>query len=198
MKKTREELIQWLLNQGAGIVYSVENAETTEKEKEEKPFSCVRYVESTYADCFEEMPFPDQVDYAIEHNMDLIDFDEWQAIQHHLFGNEKEMSPECAGKINHALWAYHDETPLDLDHQNEYEFLLCYIQQSSDCWCDNSMSQLRAMWTTYCLHHHMDADTAEYDRKVQEIWNALRAIKDCPYSDDEFEHFDNYMCRYLV
>lgn len=33
--------------------------------------------------------------------------------------------------------------------------------------------QLRALWTTYCLHHNVDVDTKEYDEKLRVIFNTL-------------------------
>lgn len=34
-------------------------------------------------------------------------------------------------------------------------------------------AQLRALWTAYCLHHHLDADTAEYDNDLFDLWLKL-------------------------
>lgn len=82
MSERRNKIVQWLLNNGRGIVTFSEMyplKETTEKEQAEHPFGVVRYVLSALVNIFEnEMPFPEQVDYAVETDMDMLDFDEWQ------------------------------------------------------------------------------------------------------------------------
>lgn len=120
MNERRNKIVQWMLNQGSGIVDVPEMCflkETTEKEQLEHPFGNVRYVYSIVASYFEnEVQFPEQVDYAVETDMDMQDFDEWQAIQEILFGEKpvKAMKPECAQAINTALWEYHDISPCDV------------------------------------------------------------------------------------
>lgn len=90
MNERRNKIVQWMLNQGSGIVDAPETCflkETTEKEQAEHPFGSVRYVYSVIVNLFEnEMKFPEQVDYAVETDMDMLDFDEWQGIQEILFG----------------------------------------------------------------------------------------------------------------
>lgn len=109
MSERRNKIVQWMLNQGSGIVDAPETCflkETTEKEQAEHPFGSVRYVYSVIVNLFEnEIPFPEQVDYAVETDMDMLDFDEWQGIQEILFGecSGKAMKPECARVINTAL-----------------------------------------------------------------------------------------------
>lgn len=120
MNERRNKIVQWMLNQGRGIVDAPETCflkETTEKEQAEHPFGSVRYVYSMVVSLFEnEMQFPEQVDYAVETDMDMQDFDEWQAIQEILFGEKpvKAIKPECAQAINTALWEYHDISPCDV------------------------------------------------------------------------------------
>lgn len=102
MSERRNKIVQWMLNQGSGIVDAPETCflkETTEKEQAEHPFGSVRYVYSMVVNLFEnEIPFPEQVDYAVETDMDMLDFDEWQGIQEILFGEDsnRAMKPECA------------------------------------------------------------------------------------------------------
>lgn len=120
MSERRNKIVQWLLNNGRGIVTFSEMyplKETTEKEQAEHPFGVVRYVLSALVNIFEnEMPFPEQVDYAVETDMDMLDFDEWQGIQEILFGEDSDraMKPECARAINTALWEYHDISPYEI------------------------------------------------------------------------------------
>lgn len=118
-----------MLNQGRGIVDAPETCflkETTEKEQAEHPFGSVRYVYSVVVNLFEnEMKFPEQVDYAVETDMDMLDFDEWQGIQEILFGegSGKAMKPECARAINTALWEYHDISQYEI--LERYDGLFC-------------------------------------------------------------------------
>ena len=120
MSERRNKIVQWMLNQGRGIVDAPETCflkETTEKEQAEHPFGSVRYVYSMVVNLFEnEIPFPEQVDYAVETDMDMLDFDEWQGIQEILFGEDSDraMKPECARAINTALWEYHDISPYEI------------------------------------------------------------------------------------
>ena len=94
MSERRNKIVQWMLNQGRGIVDAPETCflkETTEKEQAEHPFGSVRYVYSMVVNLFEnEIPFPEQVDYAVETDMDMLDFDEWQGIQEILFGEDSD------------------------------------------------------------------------------------------------------------
>lgn len=58
---------------------------------------------------------PEQAKEAVRNNYDLLDFDEWQAIQNVLFKNEEgEICFKTALKINSALWE-EGISPLDLD-----------------------------------------------------------------------------------
>lgn len=59
--------------------------------------------------------------------------------------------------------------------------------------------QLRALWTTYCFHEGLDADTARYDRYLRELWDAIPSGSDLRDVDwRNFDAFDNFMCAYLV
>lgn len=58
--------------------------------------------------------------------------------------------------------------------------------------------QLRCLWTAYCLHHGLDADTSGYDNDLKDLWNAT--AEDEPETADwsDYDSFDNFMCRFLV
>lgn len=58
--------------------------------------------------------------------------------------------------------------------------------------------QLRCLWTAYCLHHRLDADTSGYDCDLMELWNAT--AEDEPETADwsDYDSFDKFMCQYLV
>lgn len=117
----KTKIIQYLLNQGTGIIYApiTEKSYTTEAELKAAN-SCnrkVRYVMSDVIDDFLHYEHPEQIEYTIENNLDLIDFDEWQAIQKVLFmntANKNDTIPyKIAVKINAVLWT-EDITPLEL------------------------------------------------------------------------------------
>ena len=58
--------------------------------------------------------------------------------------------------------------------------------------------QLRILWTAYCLHHGLDADTKGYDDDLSRIWEAI-CDAECDTADwSDYESFQQFMCRYLV
>lgn len=126
----KRKIIQYCLNQGTGILYEfepniTERGCTTPLELESAHASKkkARYVEIAAIDSFLYHNHPNQVEYAVEHNIDLIDFDEWQALQTVLFANtanpNDEISYETAISINSALWN-EEITPLELTSPNPY------------------------------------------------------------------------------
>lgn len=54
------------------------------------------------------------------------------------------------------------------------------------------------LWTAYCLHHDLDADTSGYDNDLIELWIILSESGDGTSEWADFNEFDNFMCRYLV
>ena len=61
-----------------------------------------------------------------------------------------------------------------------------------------SANQLRALWTSYCLHHNLDADTEDYGEDLRGIWQALQSSgSTLPYWNN-FENFNNFMTSHLV
>ena len=60
-------------------------------------------------------------------------------------------------------------------------------------------NQLRSLWTAYCFHADLNADTLEYDVRLQELWDSIPAGSDLRSIDwRDFESFDDFMCAYLV
>ena len=80
----------------------------------------------------------------------------------------------------------------------EFEYLKAFARESS---FDNDLSreQLRCQWTTYCFHHELIVDTAEYDNELRELWEFM--VK-CGYPLTRwwgsYDSFDAFMCKYLV
>lgn len=61
-----------------------------------------------------------------------------------------------------------------------------------------SRDQLCCLWTAYCLHFDQEVDTAEYDSTLMELWNSV-AESDSVTSDwNDYESFNNFMCKYIV
>ena len=84
-----------------------------------------------------------------------------------------------------------------ISREAEMKYLKEFIRQSSFDE-ETSRDQLRCLWTAYCLHHRLDADTSGYDNDLLELWNT--AAEDEPETADwsDFDSFDNFMCKYLV
>lgn len=106
---TRDEAREYCLNQGTGIYYT----------------SNGREVEDDAINWLLNHPRPHQAREAVRRNLDIIDFDEWQAIENVLLTN----SPDCntselipldtAFKINSVLWEDLDLSPMELEPSYE-------------------------------------------------------------------------------
>lgn len=57
---------------------------------------------------------------------------------------------------------------------------------------DLTKEQFRAVWTTYCLMLDLEPDTAEYDRKLLEVWDNY-----CCFSTNSYEEYDLFMGELL-
>lgn len=97
---TDEEIRSYCLNQGTGISYNENND---------------RIITQETIDYWRSVNHIRQFAYAVRTNMDLLDYDEWQAIETKLFGQDsEELNALTACRINHILWTDMDVTPLDL------------------------------------------------------------------------------------
>lgn len=100
---THDEVRKYCLDQGTGIYYTSKGRE----------------VEESTIDWLLNHPRPHQAREAVRRNLDLPDFDEWQAIESVLLTN----APDCdtseiiplatALKINGALWNDLETSPMD-------------------------------------------------------------------------------------
>lgn len=61
-----------------------------------------------------------------------------------------------------------------MDRNAEFNYILAFAVESS---FENELSrdQLRCLWTAYCFHNNLDADTYEYDGDIRALWNAIAA-----------------------
>ena len=56
--------------------------------------------------------------------------------------------------------------------------------------------QLRALWTSFCIHRELEVDTNLYDAEIAELWNTI-VLAGVPAEGPEFENFDAFMAEYL-
>lgn len=138
---TKEEIIQYCLNQGIGITYESEDifdvitcrTTDTETKKAEEECCSPRYVHENTFGWFLNHPRQSQVAYAVRDNLCSIDFDEWQAIQDVL---GIELSWETALAINNVLYEELDLRPVDIpnvdydelkEKLSKYDFITDFI-----------------------------------------------------------------------
>lgn len=103
----RDEVRNYMLKQGTCISYD-ENGE--------------RYIEAKYIDGWLGFERQFQLTYAIRESIDLIDYDEWQALETVFYGERSEALPYyVASEINNILYTELDETPLEFLGKKETE-----------------------------------------------------------------------------
>lgn len=62
---------------------------------------------------------------------------------------------------------------------------------------ENYRSQLRALWTAYCLHHKLDVDTLTYDNDLLGLWGEMHKLGNAN-GWSSYTEFDDFMCELLV
>ena len=93
--------------------------------------------------------------------------------------------------------AQHQNKEQMIDITAEYEFLTGYVTENcfdEEICCD----RLRMLWTAFCLHHGLDADTHVYDCYLSKLWKRLQEAGDGTSEWTDFGGFENFMCAYLV
>ncbi|MCM1305291.1 MAG: hypothetical protein NC305_16880 [Lachnospiraceae bacterium] len=79
----------------------------------------------------------------------------------------------------------------------EMEYLKEFARQS--CFDEEiSRDHLRCLWTAYCFHHGLDADTSGYDSDLSELWDTVAEEEPGTADWSDHDSFDSFMCRYLV
>ena len=84
-----------------------------------------------------------------------------------------------------------------MERNAEFKFVLDFIVESYLIE-ELARDQLRSLWTAYCLHHNLDADTAEYYEDFAQLWKVVSESGDGTSEWSDFDSFGNFMCRYLV
>ncbi len=60
-----------------------------------------------------------------------------------------------------------------------------------------SRDQLRCLWTAYCLHHRLDADTSGYDNDLKELWNPTTESEPETADGSDYDSFGNFSADIL-
>lgn len=102
----------------------------------------------------------------------------------------RKAAAEAEGCDPACIWL----NPLD---DGEYNYLLKFAAEADFETGELAEKQLRALWTALCFHESLDVDTAEYDAKLQALYQQLPGDRtSCSWCD--FEGFDRYMGELLA
>lgn len=97
-------------------------------------------------------------------------------------------------RIRSAEWIGQSQ---DQERSEELSYINAFVFENS-FYEEIARDQLRILWTAYCLHHGLDADTKGYDDDLSRIWEAI-CDAECDTADwSVYESFQQFMCRYLV
>ena len=84
-----------------------------------------------------------------------------------------------------------------INPEAEYEYLKEFARQN--CFDGETIrEQFRCLWTAYCFHHGIDADTSEYDNDLFGLWGVMMEEESETMGWKDYDSFDNFMCKYLV
>jgi len=134
--------------------------------------------------------------------------------------SELKPCPFCGGKLTHlstypgmvAFYIcedcqmrfevpFHDDQEFDETLNNrkdgekkiEFSWIEQFIKQN-----DFDHDSLRCLWTTYCLHHNLDVDTAEYDVGIANMWFVMNKSERDTVDWYDLNSFDNFMGMWLT
>ena len=84
-----------------------------------------------------------------------------------------------------------------ISRKAEFDYMMNFVEENS---FDDEMScdWLRMLWTAFCLHRNLDADTHVYDCYLMELWRQMQITGDGTSEWDSFSSFELFMCKYLV
>lgn len=103
----------------------------------------------------------------------------------------KKAAAESQGCSPACIWL------ISLDEDGEFGYLLKFAAGADFETGELAEKQLRALWTAFCFHEGLDVDTAEYDAKLQALYQQLPGDRaSCSWYD--YEGFGRYMCELLV
>lgn len=83
------------------------------------------------------------------------------------------------------------------ERSQELQYIISFAEES--CFeMEPAHSQLRSLWTAYCLHHNLDVDTGKYDHDLMAIWAQVSATEGDTACWSDFGSFDAFMSADLV
>ena len=83
------------------------------------------------------------------------------------------------------------------ERAQELQYIISFAEEG--CFdTEAARSQLRGLWTAYCLHHNLDMDTSGYDHDLMNIWAQISATEGGAACGRVFDSFDSFMCAGLV
>ena len=89
----------------------------------------------------------------------------------------------------------------DYERRKELQYIFSFVAEGSfdqEIECD----QLRSLWTAYCLHHGLDADTSGYDNDLLAVWKKINDVNRKEVGKEnvlwsDYDSFDLYMVEFL-
>lgn len=112
------------------------------------------------------------------------------------FGYYKGMVSDTWSWIIEEAELVQDPDIMD-ERQRELDYIASFVKENS-FYEEIARDQLRILWTAYCLHHGLDADTNEYDSDLVRVWDAICASELDTADWSDYEAFQRFMYRYLV
>ena len=83
------------------------------------------------------------------------------------------------------------------ERSQELQYIISFAEESR-FEMEPAHSQLRSLWTAYCLHHSLDVDTSKYDHDLMAIWAQVSATEGDTACWSDFDSFDAFMSANLV
>lgn len=79
----------------------------------------------------------------------------------------------------------------------EFQYLIDFAVHGEGLSEGTCQDQLQALWTAYCMHHSLDADTNGYDNDLLTLWNRMQEAGIGADVWESYDTFDIYMSEYL-
>lgn len=97
----------------------------------------------------------------------------------------------------HAAAKLLEESLKTVSETAEFNFILQFVSDTS---LDEELGrdQLRMLWTSYCLHQNLLADTWQYDNQLMALWKHMEQFGDGTSEWSDYDGFGEFMARYLV
>lgn len=89
------------------------------------------------------------------------------------------------------------EERISNERSQELQYIISFAEESR-FEMEPVHSQLRSLWTAYCLHQNLDVDTGKYDHDLMAIWAQVSATESDTACWSDFDSFDAFMSADLV